>query len=55
MATSGSEKTRFGAASAGVAIAITIAPKSPSTGELIIAQARSIGRYVFSRIFSRVN
>lgn len=55
MATSGNEKTRLGASMAGVGIKLTITAKDPSTGALLIAQARSIGRFVFSRIFSRVN
>ncbi len=55
MAVSGSQKTRIGASAACVGIKLTITPKSPSTGELLIAQARSIGRFIFSRINSRVN
>ena len=55
MAVSGSQKTRIGASAACVGIKLTIVAKDPSSGDLIIAQARSVARFIFSRIHSRVN
>ena len=55
MAVSGNQKTRIGASMAGVGIKLTIVAKDPTTGELLIAQAKSAARFIFSRIHSRVN
>jgi len=55
MAVSGNQKTRIGASMAGVGIKLTITPKDPTTGELLIAQAKALSRFVFSRVHGRVN
>lgn len=57
MALSGSQKTRIGASLSGVAKKLSISAKSPGIGggAVLIAQAKSIGRFTFTRVHGRVN
>jgi len=55
MAFSGSQTTRFSMMAMFTRLAGSFAGKEAESGGAPIALARSIGRFVFSRVFGRVN